>query len=495
MDSTRPHQPLVAENFTNNIDVFPSREDLLDQSTDGLDEFASDFVSDVDSQQDRDSYYRPSTPFAQKLASLDPSLYTGSGDDFCTEDNFDQTSAHVNHQLGLYGYVSNLRFLDGDMHSATRIVSTFFKLLQQHQRDIKYKEEIELNWKRLTRDYDNTAQTLSEVKAQLERSRRDVDTLSARTESLEGDLRVEADKHRNTREELKAAKANLQFTKTQHTHELRKKEQEMNILKDKVQKTINRNQSTGVSSTISGGITVLNPVPRTLYGKQPTNDAEQLLKNVIEQQTTREGEIVEENEQLRKALYTVHTELEGLLQKQTSPKSAATNLYGLPFEMIRDNIESEIRDTLTLLSDQWNHQATREPEISPTELVVRDQRIEELQHEVERMQLELEDSTALIQGAQQMIDNLTQGNFLAGVQDFKLNVDGSDMTLQELNEAETKLQQQKTKLEKERKDYTQACLKLGRERENLQREKLEFEEAKRTYTVDKFMSLLSSPPT
>src|SRR5690554_5265821 len=104
---------------------------------------------------------------------------------------------------------------------------------------------------------------------------------------------------------------------------MRKKEQEMNILKEKVQKSIARNMtSTATASpSIPGGITVINPLPRTLYGKQHASDAEQLLKEVIDQQQVKEAEIVEENEQLRRTLYTVKVELEGLRGKHTDGQS------------------------------------------------------------------------------------------------------------------------------------------------------------------------------
>jgi len=92
--------------------------------------------------------------------------------------------------------------------------------------------------------------------------------------------------------------------------------------------------------------------------------------------------------------------------------------------MVKDRIETEIRDTLMLLSNSWDHRPSLEPTISPSEIVVRDQRIDDLQRDIEKMQLELEDSTLLVQGAQRMIDNLSSGNFLAGAQNFKINVDG-----------------------------------------------------------------------
>lgn len=92
--------------------------------------------------------------------------------------------------------------------------------------------------------------------------------------------------------------------------------------------------------------------------------------------------------------------------------------------MVKEKIETEIQDALTLLSDQWTHRPPQEPTTSPTEIVIRDQRIEELERDIEKMQHELEDSTVLIQGAQKMIDNLNGGNFLAGAQDFKLGSEG-----------------------------------------------------------------------
>ncbi|KAF9172785.1 hypothetical protein BGX20_004865, partial [Mortierella sp. AD010] len=413
-------------------------------------------------------------------------------EDYCTEDNFEQTSTFVNHQLSIYGFPANLKFLKADKQSAAKIVTALYKILQQHLKDTEYKEEMDLNWRRLSNDYNIMIQNMSTTKAQLEKAERESDTLSVRISALEEELRAEGEKHRHTREELKSAKANLQYAKTLYTHEARKKEQEMNVIKEKLQKSINRSQ--GSSPTIPGGIKILNPVPRSLYGKQHTNETEQLLKEVIEQQQAKEAEIVEENEQLRRTLYTVHVELEGLVKKHSALKSSPTAPYGLPFEMVKDRIETEIRDTLTLLSDQWNHRPAVEPVISPSELVVRDQRIKELQKEIGKLQLELEDSTLLVQGAQKMIDNLTNGGFLDGLEDFKVNVEGSDMTLQEINEAETKIRYQREELAKERTKFTQACLDLGKQREELEQAKADFEENKRTFRLEKVMSFLSFSP-
>ncbi|KAF9566021.1 hypothetical protein EC968_003917 [Mortierella alpina] len=460
-----------------------------------LDELANSWGNESDLSQD-EGYYVPSTSFSQKMAGLDPSSYQGSGDDFCTEENYDQTSAYMNHLLSAHGFSSNLQFLRADKQDATRIVTAFYKLLQQHLKDTEYKDEMDLNWRRLSQDYDTTAQNLGTTKLQLEKTERENGILRSRITALEDEIRVDTEKHRHTREELKSAKANLQYTKTQYAHEARKKEQEMNVLKDKVQKTIARNlNSTATSSSsVPGGVTILNPVPRSLYGKQHANDAEQLLKEVIEQQQTKEAEIVEENEHLRRTLYTVQVELEGLMKKHSTSKGTVPNVYGLPFDMVKDRIETEIRDTLTLLSNSWDHRPSLEPTISPGEIIVRDQRIEDLQRDIEKMQLELEDSTLLVQGAQRMIDNLSSGNFLAGAQNFKLNVDGSEMTLQELEEAEAKIQQQREDLAKERKQFTQACLDLGKQREELQRAKQDFEESKRTFRLDKVLSFLSFSP-
>ncbi|KAF9349866.1 hypothetical protein BGX26_011897 [Mortierella sp. AD094] len=96
-----------------------------------LDSDVNEWQDDSDLDQD-ESYYVPSTPFAQKLNGLDPSLYLGSGEDYCTEENFDQTSTFVNHQLSIYGFPANLKFLKADKQSAARIVTALYKVLQQH---------------------------------------------------------------------------------------------------------------------------------------------------------------------------------------------------------------------------------------------------------------------------------------------------------------------------------------------------------------------------
>ncbi|KAF9420387.1 hypothetical protein BGZ94_009143 [Podila epigama] len=463
----------------------------------GLDLTDEKHDEDEDEDDDvNDSFYIPSKSFAKQLSALDPYNYQGSGDDFCTEENFEQTSAYVNHQLSVFGFSSNLCFFKADKAAASRIVTALYKVLQQHQKDAEYKEEMDLNWRRLSQDYDSTVQTLNNTKARLERLDRENVELQAKLGSVEDELRGETEKHRQTREELRSAKANLQYTKTQYAHEARRKEKEMDALKEKVQKSMSRGQAlSGSGSTvIPGGITVLNPVPRLLFGKQHVSEGEQLLKDVIEQQKAKELEIIEENEQLRRTLYTVHVEVEGLVNKVASPTT--NSLYGLPFDMIKEKIETEIQDALTLLSDQWNHRPIEESAASPADLALRDERIGELEQEVQKLQHELEDSTLLIQGAQKMIDNLNRGHFLAGVQSFEAtDTDGTeDMTAQELQDTEAKLQQQREDLAKERKKFTEACLDLGRQREELQKAQVEFEESKRTFRLDKVVSFLSFSP-
>ncbi|KAF9895992.1 hypothetical protein BX616_008385, partial [Lobosporangium transversale] len=138
-------------------------------------------VWQCDSDLDRnESFYVPNTSFTQKLTALDPSLYHGTGDDFSTEDNFDQTSAYINHQLSIYGFSSNLQFLKADKQNASRIVTALYKILQQHLKDTSHKEEMDLNWRRLSSDHDAAIQRLNTTKSQLEKAERETDILGGR---------------------------------------------------------------------------------------------------------------------------------------------------------------------------------------------------------------------------------------------------------------------------------------------------------------------------
>ncbi|KAG0237103.1 hypothetical protein BGW41_000271 [Actinomortierella wolfii] len=456
-------------------------------------------TSDEDSD---DSYYVPSTPFSRRLAQVDPSLYQGNGDEFCTVENLAEASAYVNHQLSTFGFPSNLQFNSTDEKQAVAIVTTLYKVLQQHQKYVEYREEMDENYRRLSSDHDITVNNLTTTKARLEKSEREVDILTGRISMLEDELRSEVEKHKNTREELRACKGNLQYTKSQFVHESRKKEQEINGLRDKVQKAINDRFN---RSNI--GITLLNPALRkgqsqhlpfqskslsAQSGTPTKTENELLLEEVVEQQRSKEAEIVAENEQLRKTLYTIHVELSKFLRNHVNSKNkdGLLNGFALPFNMVKDKIEAEIRDQLTTLGDQWAHRPAPEPTISPTELLVRDQQIQELQKEIEKLELELANSTKLVQGAQTMIDNMTNSQLLNSIQQFKLLLEESDMTASELDEAQAKIQQQREELAKEREKFTQACLDLGRQREQLAKERAEFEASKRTFQLEEFLAYL-----
>lgn len=131
----------------------------------------------------------------------------------------------------------------------------------------------------------------------------------------------------------------------------------MHILKEKVQKSINRTTNGSTPTSIPGGISVLNPVPRTLYGgRQNSNEAEQLLQEVIEQQASKEQELVEENEQLRRTLYTVHVEIEGLLRKHSDTMNAPmVRLTQSPFVATENNRYSGDKKNLYFSNGIYYH--------------------------------------------------------------------------------------------------------------------------------------------
>ena len=62
---------------------------------------------------------------------------------------------YVNQQLDLYGYSAPLNFFDSkDDDSVKKIVECILSLLQDHQRDFEFREELDDKHRRLQSDYD-----------------------------------------------------------------------------------------------------------------------------------------------------------------------------------------------------------------------------------------------------------------------------------------------------------------------------------------------------
>ncbi|KAJ1935475.1 hypothetical protein EC988_008472, partial [Linderina pennispora] len=133
----------------------------------------------------------------------------------------------------------------------------------------------------------------------------------------------------------------------------------------------------------------------------------------------------------------------------------------------------------------------RQQELSaadPAELVQRDTRIRELEAEVQALSQEIADQRRIMAEQKKVME--MAGRF--GATDA-LNASFSGMSLEELEIERSALRQEKEMLEEKRRQFTEAYLELGNERQELQRERNAFETLRSSTATRELLA--DMPPT
>ncbi|POG74225.1 hypothetical protein GLOIN_2v1771651 [Rhizophagus irregularis DAOM 181602=DAOM 197198] len=567
------------------------------------------------------------------------------------KDSLRELIIYVNQKLDFFGYPAPLNFFDSkDDNSVKKIVECVLSLLQDHQREFGVREELDDRHRRLQSDYDIACLSNKGLKGKIEVNEREINKLTLRLIKMEDELKDEWEMHKLTRDELAKTKSNLQYTKTQAAHDVKKREMEYTRFREKMQKLLNDSYRKAKI-----GLQIVNPAPKPskllsnasniehgLPIKTGASEAEEeespvdaeMFKQIVADAEAREKELLQENSKLRKLLFDVQNHISTFIESQAeheatidsalidlqtpdsyNPKTARFNL---PFEMFANNVEEEIKELLLALKHEWNNRPnmiteyetkeeenrqlqmeietkeeenrqlqmeietkeeenrqlrmevetkketkekksrqlqmeaeTKEEENRQLQMEVetkegenrqlqmevetKEEKNRQLQMEVEtkeeenqQLQLEIEtieeenrqlqlevdslrnqlvEAATFVEEAQKMIANFAESGFKEGQGEFKLNVSGNEITIPEYDELEEDLQLKRKQLNHERRAFTESLIRLGRDRDQLLTERIEFEQEKRAWKAlhptpgsrksraNRFSSFLTETPT
>ncbi|GBC24105.2 afadin- and alpha-actinin-binding protein isoform X1 [Rhizophagus irregularis DAOM 181602=DAOM 197198] len=443
------------------------------------------------------------------------------------KDSLRELIIYVNQKLDFFGYPAPLNFFDSkDDNSVKKIVECVLSLLQDHQREFGVREELDDRHRRLQSDYDIACLSNKGLKGKIEVNEREINKLTLRLIKMEDELKDEWEMHKLTRDELAKTKSNLQYTKTQAAHDVKKREMEYTRFREKMQKLLNDSYRKAKI-----GLQIVNPAPKPskllsnasniehgLPIKTGASEAEEeespvdaeMFKQIVADAEAREKELLQENSKLRKLLFDVQNHISTFIESQAeheatidsalidlqtpdsyNPKTARFNL---PFEMFANNVEEEIKELLLALKHEWNNQTIEEEN-------------RQLQLEVDSLRNQLVEAATFVEEAQKMIANFAESGFKEGQGEFKLNVSGNEITIPEYDELEEDLQLKRKQLNHERRAFTESLIRLGRDRDQLLTERIEFEQEKRAWKAlhptpgsrksraNRFSSFLTETPT
>ncbi|KAL7746472.1 hypothetical protein RI367_008122, partial [Sorochytrium milnesiophthora] len=399
----------------------------------------------------------------------------------------------VNHELAAHGFPSPLTFVRAGEQQASDIVNVMFALLQQKQRDVAAREDMEARYHRLETDYENSLATVTRLKQQLELSEREKRSALSKQRQVEVAVKEVTDKHKFTADELKAVKSSLLQVRTQCQHDLRRKDHELSRIKEKMSKVANDRMR---EHTIQFQIANLVALPSALRAAKSATTAgrdDDFMQTVLQALEERQRDTASENESLRASLFDVWNELEHMKSAvdhsldvhqqdddMLSPILPAT--FQLPYDLVRDNITERVRITLQQLRDLWDTSLQHGDRDS--ELARKDSTIEQQKHKILQQDSKIAQLAGQIGSLNVDMDKHTEllETWFTAANAMQTAPDSNNSSwISESPARSVQLQhaqQRQQDLERERAKVTEAAVRIGRERSKLEREKALFDAAR-----------------
>ncbi|KAJ3078632.1 Afadin- and alpha-actinin-binding protein, partial [Rhizoclosmatium hyalinum] len=288
-------------------------------------------------------------------------------------------------------------------------------------------------------------------------------------------------------------------------HKQKRKEAEYTILQERLQKLTNE-QNHGAKL----GIRVINPSGKKMSSlsqvavkSKSEKHEKDLFAHTIQTYEDREKQLLLETDSLKSCLYNVFTRIKAAVSSINKATGRTTTIvlsnepheqarFHLPFALVRDQIEElfegllgEIEGMTGLLVDSL--QAIKEAETVKSGMVgiaETEEAVQQLQNEIAEYKLIIERQKHLIEMALDTShEGVRQNSFL-----------GENDLLADIEEQKLMIARRSEQLDEERRKFTEAAIRLGRERCAFEKEKEEFEDEKRFAATQKILTDMPDTP-
>ncbi|RDB15346.1 Afadin- and alpha-actinin-binding protein B [Hypsizygus marmoreus] len=408
---------------------------------------------------------------------------------------------YINSQLVAHGFApSPGLILDGIQNSdLERVVKCLLGMLSQRVEDMARTEELTTKLRILTYDHERLRsmhRTATETAANAER---ETNLHKSRLAAATRALQASEASHKQTTAELQRTRTIVQGIRATHQSELKKKEKDIERMAEKWSRLADAQAKL---MTVPSGLRCANV--GVVSGSELIGKGQGFLEIALEEAERARTQLGNENFRLKKALLTAVNEMQSILYQARSIMSeieeepapfTLTTLFPLhPPGNASDKLShvlTSLRETLLTLSQS---PATAPPTIKPVVLVSNEE-VERLQNIITSLKEELERSRkqTLVQAAetQAMFDKFAEDHRIATGNIGEMSIELMSVPLRDVEKE--RLDKIKRELEEERQKFTAAAIKLGKERAEIEAERVKLLDEKRSWQVE--MMLAELPPT
>ncbi|KAJ6514929.1 Afadin and alpha-actinin-binding-domain-containing protein, partial [Mycena vitilis] len=403
---------------------------------------------------------------------------------------------YINSQLVAHGFAPAPGLsLDGIANAdLDRAVKCMLGLLSQRVDDMSRTEDLTTKLRTLSYDHERLMSMYRTATDTAANAEREANLHKSRLTASTRSLQTCESAHKHTLAELQRARTALQAVRATHQSELKKKEKEVERMTERWWKLADMQAKL---STASSGLRCANL--KIVDGAEVFGKGRGLVDLALEQAEEARERLSQENTRLRGLLLGAVNEAQSMLyQARKSEREDEPVPFTLStlFPMApRDAANDKLASLLSALREAVARSPS--PPVTPSvpassvpdgELVRLQGVIDGLKAEIERSQKE---AVAHSAETQAMFDQFAGDRRIA---DNDVGDASVELMIAPMRDAEKeRLENIKTQLKLERKNFTEAALKLGQEKAALEAERMKLLDEKRSWEVDKMLAEL--PPT
>ncbi|KAM6939410.1 afadin- and alpha-actinin-binding protein-like isoform 3-T3 [Lycodopsis pacificus] len=405
---------------------------------------------------------------------------------FCTEHNVQECLSHINQEVLSLGLPPVWTESSGSSEmNVMAVLNCMYDLIQLHRRGLRALENMEVEQLKSNSNVDFLQITNTQLKEQLELSKRENTGLLERERQLHLKVKSLQNCLKNEKDEVQKLQNIIASRASQYNHEMKRKEREFNKLKERL------NQLLVDKKEKKPAIDVLNNIgradgKRSLWKTQKTDAKHEgeMYKTLLSNYDTRQREMLLENAELKKVLQQMKKEMLSILSsrkpmlKDDKHQDDGIQADSEEEEQVLDSCKESVelycvhaREKLTnSIRLQWRRlkihveRLDSQASLAETGENKTDDAISRESHEEEmdRLKLEIQQCKDFIQTQHQLLQQLSSP---CDEETASLLSDCYMLQEKERFREEWKtLEEQRKLFERERRNFTEAAIRLSHER-------------------------------
>ncbi|TPX56341.1 hypothetical protein CcCBS67573_g09361 [Chytriomyces confervae] len=393
------------------------------------------------------------------------------------------------------------------------LIRAMFSLLSQTRTDAAHRSELMNRIRDLDFDAENALTAMNRCKQQLDASDRVNKALSSKLELAEASIKDLTEKYTIAKDEAAKSTLNLSSAMAQFKHKSKKKEAEFSALQDRLQKL-----TTEQLHAAKIGMRIVNPsmkkmssfnlsntaAPKTTAAATKAEKHEKDLHAVaIRTYEEREKELLVELEDVKDTIYRVFQRMKAAVLKVKDADGLSTRTvfssdsheearFHLPYNLVKTQINAHFESLVSemeiaaskyeqLMKSQPSHESHEPVTINTID-----------SFEMTKLQNTVDEYKGIIEKQQHLLDMALDTN-----PEYVSNHSGlpdDSQIISDLEDQKEMLQRRGEQLDEERRKFTEAAIRLGRERVAFEQEKEAYEEEMRAISTQHILSQMPDTP-